>query len=89
MIHVLLKKDIPIIHSALLSHMKKLNRPIEEIRAMNNIRRKRYYENHKEVEKKKNLARYHRNKKKVSNADMPFSGSSGLNDGSGSSVQAA
>ena len=30
---------------------------------MNRIRRNRYYENHKEKEKKKNLKRYYDNKK--------------------------
>jgi hypothetical protein len=46
---------------------------IEEIRAMNRVRRNRYYERHKEEEKAKNLKRYHKKKKELSTANEPFS----------------
>lgn len=53
---------------------KKLHRTKEELDKMNQIRRNRHYENHREEEKEKSLKRYY-DDKKISDSDMPFSSS--------------
>ena len=53
---------------------KKLHRTKEELNEMNRNRRNRHYYNHQEEEKEKSLKRYHDNKK-ISDSELPFSGS--------------
>jgi len=50
---------------------KKLNRTKEELAKMNQERRNRFYENHKEEERKKSLKRYY-DKKRLSEGDKEY-----------------
>jgi hypothetical protein len=51
--------------------MGKSKRTLEKIREQERIRRKRYYENHKEKVKKDNKERYHRKKLEKELPEVP------------------
>jgi hypothetical protein len=51
---------------------KKIYLTTEERRARHNELRREYYERNKEVEIKRNLDRYYKNKNKVEGGEQPF-----------------